>query len=119
MELEILNYEIINFKINTRKQLNRKVFDFSSTEPFKVLLDVKESFLSGSTGEATIKLDGPKVIIRMINSREIVFSKNIYPDQEFHSTLETLLDTYELLKYGKKSRNMDALELIKNNLIDP
>jgi hypothetical protein len=118
MELEILNYKIINFRLNKRKQLNRKVFDFASSKPVIVHLDVKEEFLSGNTGQATIRLDGPKEVIEMINNGQIVFSKDIYPNQEFHSTIEALLDNYELLKYGIKARNMDTLDLIKNNLID-
>ena len=120
MELEILNNQIIGIKINKRSMRNKDTFDFSISKPFKVYLEVKEEFLSGSTGFSTIRLSGPKEVIKFINNSQLLFAdKYSYTSpSDIHSTVERLMEHYEILKYGKSALLMTNHELLSNNLIE-
>lgn len=118
MELEIQNYKIINVKLNKRKMRNPKSFNFSSSKPFKVYLEVKQEILSGKTGEVIIRSYGPSEIMQMLNSGRVTFSKRSYFNTDTHSTIEKLIDHYEIIKYGKLVKHMDSLELLEKNLVD-
>jgi hypothetical protein len=120
MELEILNNQIISIKINKRSMRNKDTFDFSSSKPFKVYLEVKEEFLSGSTGLSTIRLSGPKEVVQLINSSRLLFADkyNYICPSDIHSTVERLMGHCEILKYGKSALNMTNHELLANNLIE-
>lgn len=118
MELEILNYQIINVRIDRRTARNRKFFDFSSSEPFKVYIEVKEEIINGNSGDVELRLKGPEDIIQMIKSGDLTFKvngyDNAYPEKD---RLNHLFDIYERSKYGKPITNMSNDELLDNNLI--